>query len=752
MLSTGSVAVLRPLWFWATGVGLGIIGSWFVTSPGAPWVHTLLVFFGVAATVVAVSRRWKAIGIFLAAGLALGAGRGLTTQSRLQDLGELAAGQSSNIRIEATLRDGWSDSRWGARSEVIIRSANRREISVDLPRRCRIEVRGDPRISELPSPGTRFSSLARLRGTPDLPLLVISSSRLLHLEGSPGGLPMIRQTLVEKLFQAAGTNVSRIRSAELACALSLGRRNELPQSRVDQWRRSGLGHMLAVSGLHVGLVAGLLWLTLTALGTSPKATRLAMMVAVPAYAAVAGASPSALRAAIMIMIYLGARLLGRTLLPLAAILLAGTGMLLADPTLIANVGFQLTVLVTAAIIRWAPALANLIPGPRRLGLAITVPIVAQLAAAPMAALHFRRVIPLAAIANILGPFCLTPALLLSLAAAFVALLSPSAAAVLLDGVTVLRHLFIMLGSIGGSLESVVATPSPFVIASLVLFGWLALQSRRLGQVGGILWFATTVFITTTGYLPRPAIDQISLVPVSDGLSAYISSTETSLLFDTGSSPRQVVELLTDIGTRKIDTLVLSHLDSDHIGGAIEVISRFRPRTLIVPQWALGDSTGVPLLRVARAAGVRLVPAVSGLATSLDASGTRLEFLWPPMDSGFGSGNECSLVARVLLSGSSLVLSGDIDARIESRILTRSDVACDILVVAHHGSRNSSSPAFLTAARPQLALIPAGERNLHHHPSPVVLQRLDDLDIAYRYPARDGWCGAQRDPGGWRVFP
>ena len=76
------------------------------------------------------------------------------------------------------------------------------------------------------------------------------------------------------------------------------------------------------------------------------------------------------------VIYLGARLLGRTLIPLAAVLLAGAGMLLVSPTLIASVGFQLTVLVTAAIIRWAPTLADRIPGPRRLGLAITVPVVA----------------------------------------------------------------------------------------------------------------------------------------------------------------------------------------------------------------------------------------------------------------------------------------------------------------------------------------------------------------------------------------
>lgn len=752
MLNESHSRVLRPLWLWATGITAAILACRFVDATGPCWLHWSLVILGAAGTSAAIARRWDAPVIFLLAGLALGGGRGLEDQSRRARLTELIERPEVNLRIQATVSDGWTQSRWGARTRILCTSAAHAGRAIDIPRRLRVEVRGESKLTELPPPGTAISTLGRLRGTPESPLLVISSARIVERLGDPEALPHFRQRLVDGLFVAAGTDPERIRAAELVCALSVGRRDEMPEERVERWRRSGLGHMLAVSGLHVGLVSGFLWLILVVCGASPRLSRLVMLIAVPSYALLAGAPTSAVRAAFMVVIYLIARLLGRSVVPFGAVLLAAGIMLLTEPHLIADVGFQLTVLITAAIIRWTPAVAEFIPGPRWLGFTIAAPFVAQLAASPIAAIHFRRILPAAALANVLGPLLLTPTMALSLGAALTAWVFPRFASILLDGVAVLQDLLHRLGTFGGAFESVIAAPPAALISGLVIFGWTALHPRRWARLGAVCWLVGALLVATSGHLPRRSGTHMSLVPVSDGLAALAASTHSTLLFDTGRAPRETVELLADAGVRSVNILAVSHLDSDHSGGAQAALSHLEVAVLLVPAWVLREPAAVPMLRKARSRGVRVLPATAGLTVSLDRDGTTLDVLWPPVHSRFASGNERSLTARITLGGERVLLTADIGTPIERRLARSADLDCSVLVVAHHGSRTSTSMRFLEATTPEIALIPAGERNLHHHPSPVVLERLDALGIPYRYPARDGWCGAELTPDGWRIYP
>ena len=269
-------------------------------------------------------------------------------------------------------------------------------------------------------PGSVVEVLARIRGNHRSPLLVVASNRLVQATGDRRLLPTIRNRLVRDLLQAAGTDAKRIRAAEMAAALALGRRDLVPREGRDRWRRSGLAHLLAVSGLHVGLVGGAVWILLALTGVSPRTTRIAVLAAVPAYAVLAGAAPSAMRAALMAVIYLCARLLGRAILPMAAVLLAVTILLIAQPSLVANVGFQLTVVITAALVRWVPVLTTTLFGPRWVTGAVAVPVVAQTAAAPLVAWHFRTLIPGAIIANLLALPLLAPIILGSVAATVIA--------------------------------------------------------------------------------------------------------------------------------------------------------------------------------------------------------------------------------------------------------------------------------------------------------------------------------------------
>ena len=173
------------------------------------------------------------------------------------------------VRAELTIVEDWHPTRWGARTNARWHSATRRGLALEAPRRCRLEVRSAP-LNELPLPGTRVRTLASLR-TDDgrRALLVVAAPTLLETVSSASGIHAVRAHAANSLLDAAGVNLHRIRAAELAASLTLGRRDLLPWGRQEQWRRSGLSHVLAVSGLHIGLLAGLIWLGGVALRGHP---------------------------------------------------------------------------------------------------------------------------------------------------------------------------------------------------------------------------------------------------------------------------------------------------------------------------------------------------------------------------------------------------------------------------------------------------------------------------------------------------
>jgi len=745
---------LRPLWFLGLASAAGALAAAVAVRPGPPAVAWALLGLGLAVVARALtgSSRRSAV-LWLAAGLALGGGRGL--QERADRLAlEAAFGASEHLasRITATIREGWSPSRWGWRTTVTVHSATAGERPLPLTGRCALEVRGDRARLGLPPPGTRVAGLVTPKlGAGRRPLLVASSPRLLQVERPAGGLHAFRQRLVDRLVEAAGTNVGRIRTAELATALALGRKDLLPASRRDRWRESGLAHVLAVSGLHVGLVGGILWLAAVGVGTGPRTSRFLVLLALPAYALLAGASPSALRAALMGAAYLGARLIGRPILPMAAVLLAALALLLSAPDLVTDPGFQLTVVITMALVRWVAPLARWLRGPRWLAGSAAVPIVAQLAAAPLVALHFRSLVPGALLANLAAPPLLAPTLVLSLSATFLAPLSAGAAGLALRLLSACEDGLMLCGAPARAAAAASPVAPAAVVVALAAAGSLALWPGRRARIGAAAWGATIALLAVVQVLrPDPPVSRVTLLPVGDGLSVVTGTRAGAVLVDGGSYRHEAAELLADAGIHRLSTLIASHADSDHIGGLPDVLRRLQVETLVAPAWMVRDPTGAELLRAARLGGTRVIPVARGMA--LDLAGTRMEVLWPPARGAPREENERSLVARLIQPEGTVLLTSDIGRMTERLLEPQQGLRCQVLLVAHHGSRHSSSPAFLDAAQPEVALVPAGPRNLNHHPHPETLARLRDRGIPQRFPARDGWCGAEVHGGRWRPFP
>ncbi len=743
---------LRPLWLLTTGAALGALGSTFTAVEPPPWLPPLLLIVGFAATFVALRWRNRArYELWLLAGLTLVGGRGLGQTDEILHLQNLIANGEITVRVKLVIIEGWSEARWGYRTQAQAVAASQGDEDLWLPRRCRLEIRGLANPNSLPRPGSVVEVLARIRGNHRSPLLVVASNRLVQPSGNRRLLPTIRDRLADKLLRAAGTDVNRIRTAEMAAALALGRRDLVPRDRRDRWRRSGLAHLLAVSGLHVGLVGGAVWLLLALTGISPRTTRITVLIAVPAYAILAGAAPSAMRAALMAVIYLGARLLGRAILPMAAVLLAATMLLIAQPSLIANIGFQLTVVITAALVRWVPVLAAILFGPPWVTGAVAVPVIAQTAAAPLVAWHFRTLIPGAIIANLFALPLLAPIILGSVAATVIAPLWSAPASLGLDFVGLLLSLVRFVSAPARAAE-LVTPPLPVTAAVLIVVaGWIALQAHRWARFGVAAWVCVFAIFSFSWLLLRPsAPPTVELLPVSDGAAVLLSDGDDAILADAGRYQREASQMLAENGHRKLRAVIASHTDEDHVGGMVHILRAFKVDQLIMPVWMLTEPSVVPLLRTARRRATWVHPVASGSSTTLGS--IRLDVVWPPFENPPRQENERSLVARALFEHGSALITADIGRSTEHTLARTWPLRSTVLVVPHHGGRGSTSPALLEATTPLVALIPAAPGNTHGHPHAEVLERLTKRHIPFRYPARDGNCGAKWDGEEWVAFP
>jgi len=744
---------LKPLWGLTLGGAAGSGLALALGEYGPGWLQILMIAAGLCLFALAARRGIDApIALWLAAGFALVGGHGLHKAESRDHLAGLTDRENPVwIRARIVVIEGWTEGRWGWRARVRVLEAHHNHLAIPKLERCRLEIRGGANPGDLPRPGEIISGLVSIRGSPQSPLLVASSSRLIGATAEVRPLPALRGRLAGELLAAARTDMDRIRAAELAAALSLGRRDLLAPARRNGWRQSGLAHLLAVSGLHVGLVAGMTWFLLAFGGASPTTTRIVILAVLPTYALLAGASPSAVRAALMGVIFVGAGLLGRAIIPMAAVLLAAFLLLLVDPSLVSEVSFQLTVLLTAALVRWAPGLTAAIPLPRWLAAAIAVPIVAQLAAAPLVAHHFGSAIPGAAASNLLVPWLLAPVVLASVAAAAVAPIVAPAAGWLLELVDLGSKALWIVGAPGRSAELIPPPLPPILLACIVVFGLLSLLPGRRARIGVIAYTATiAAFALWWRVIPPPRSTTVELLPVSDGLALRVSSNGAHFVMDGGGRQREAAQLLAPTRLHHLGAVIASHGDEDHIAGLTAIVRTTTVDRLIVPVWLKSDPKAVPLIRTARRRGVSIIPVARG--SRIDLGSMALEVLWPPAVGAPSAENERSIVARVRMAEGSILLTADIGAATEQRLVASDNLECFVVIIPHHGSRHSATPGFLDAAGARLALISAGPENLHNHPHSEVIERLDHRGIEYRMPVRDGRCGARWEDGGWTLYP
>ena len=595
-------------------------------------------------------------------------------------------------------------------------------------------------------------------------------ARTVELTGEGGGwrgaVFSVRNRLSESL-----RNALPYPHSSLSQALLLGKRDGLPPELVDQFRQTGAAHLLAISGLHVGVVlVGALGASAAVLGRQRHLYLLVPLIAVWAYALVSGGSPSVMRAAAMGTVYLATLAIGRPNSVLPALALAAAVMTAASPGLLQRVSFQLSFTAVAGIALahsygsvWWPATWGLEGWRQRLvrpvlGLAL-VSVAASLASWPLVASYFDTVtlssVPVTLLAVPAMPFILAGSLLAALLDLANGALGQFAGTLVWVPLSYLIEVvsnfpawnwrvtwadsWLAAGWYGGLLLLLTAG-RPHLLREYL--DWTRAGWRRSRAVGlspsyagaglAAIALAVAASILWLQAVERPSgLLQVDIFDVGQGDSILVTTPAgRRMLVDGGPDLESATAALSEAaGGRALDLVVLTHMDADHSRGLLEILDRYDIGAVMVGKPSPGASMEPQWQGRLRQNGISPVRVSDGYQVRLDA-GVTLDVLNPVAGAATwrtAASNNDGVVLRLAYESMSFLFAADIEKETEARLARRPDrLASTVIKVAHHGSSTSSTGAFLGGVAPEVAVISAGTDNPFGHPSPEVVQRLEGL--------------------------
>ncbi len=551
------------------------------------------------------------------------------------------------------------------------------------------------------------------------------SARLLHSRVS---LDLVRQILTEKIR----TIIPQSEFGGLLIALVTGNRQFIEPYQWDVLSRTGTIHLMAISGLHVGLVYGLFfWLgrvtwqssaRLCVIRPAQDAGIILGLLAALRYAALAGLSVPTLRALIMLAVVVFAVLTRRLAAPFDVLQSALLLVLVLDPLAVLSAGFWLSFLAVGLILlTLAKDQRATVTRASRIYRLVKIQWFLMIGMMPLGSLLFNQISLLAPVMNLVAvPLVGLLVVPLSLIGAALAFLQPQVAAFFLHSANrLMEWLWWLLEMASRHEYAVMYLPHPPVwVLLLVSLGIVLLLFQRSvsHRITGILMI-TPLFAVTPVSLKAGEF-QVDFLDVGQGLSVVVRTATRTLLYDTGFSNDDsfdigqsvVIPYLRHQGVKQLDHVVLSHDDRDHVGGYQSISNDFSIERLTVMPGSryLADSGEASACR-------------SGDFWQWD--GVEFRFLHPDTP-GAMKENDRSCVLRISGPGGSVLLAGDIEETAE-RMLTsrfREGLRADILLAPHHGSATSSSVAFIDRVRPREVVYSVGYRNRFGFPRAVVAER------------------------------
>lgn len=666
-------------------------------------------------------------------GLAWGGFRG---EAQLKKRVSAAQEQQSN-RVLATVMDLPKTNAWGTRLSLLIRPINQQALTPQF--KPMLILANDYTLTNVWPVGSQWQVSLSLKaphgqkngvgfdreawlfsegysGTGN-----IQKGRIQHEDdaGLISQINRVRAALLEKIHHTLG----KTREANLLAALTIGAQNEVDAADWLTFANTGTTHLVSISGLHITLLASLLAYLFTLiyryapsshlLPIAPKRViaSIALLGAV-IYAALAGFSVPTQRALFMLIGLWAGLMWGRNTSMPFLMSLALALVLTLDPFAVLAAGFWLSFGLVAALFAFLSPQLRPSTGIRAFFQSQWIATLVSV----MPLLYFFGQLPLVSpVANAIS-IPLVSALITPVA--LLGLIDPSGYLLQLAA-WLAQFLFFILDHLAQvPVFTQVKFPIPLLL--LALLGSLLLGFPRGThlKISGLLCLLPLLLFKPAR--PEAGVAWVRVLDVGQGLAVLIETKNHTLLFDTGAQAAHQVLLpqLQALGYQNLDALVLSHHDNDHDGAAESLLAQLPVQRIYAGQPAAyqGLSATRPIQHCHQQ-----------LAWQWDSVNFR--FLTPTLDTPLKEtdDNARSCVLHIQTPSTAALLTGDLPAQEESRLLTEA-ISAEVFIVGHHGSKTSSSLDFLRAVNPKMAVVSAGYLNRYRHPHPSILQRLSQENI------------------------
>lgn len=557
-----------------------------------------------------------------------------------------------------------------------------------------------------------------------------------------GSMASTRQRLYEGIDRIPGDG------AMLLQGMLLGDQTRLRGSIAEEdFRTTGLSHLIAVSGGHLVIVAYLIGLATRALGVPRRTAALIVLLVCGAYVGLSGAQSSAVRSFVMSIISGTAPLVGRRGDSLSALSLGVIGLLLFHPAWAFSVGLILSVVAVAGLIifgtlaaEWARSAAPKSPEWITSGLASS--IVAQITTAPVIIPVFNMLSLIGPVANVLALPLVTASLALGLVGAALYFIHLPTGTLILQAATVPMSISVDMAAWLASLPyaaialhgSAVAIGSALGLISAILWCWWPKpKDGRVARLAiSLLVLAAVVWVVVPA---TPSTSRAIFLDVGQGDAILLVCGDSAVLVDAGECPKILRKAIARHGVRTLDAVIITHDHLDHHGGLEGLVGVVGIERILIPSTAdQADFDWLP------GVATRLSAQVSELSKgqTLKVGDLVGEVLWPPVAWCGEDVNDSSVIMRVQGEGRSVLLTGDAESGPHTSLLEAGALKpVSVIKVPHHGSDEALPEEVLEFLRPSLAVISVGSDNRFGHPTASTLRLLNDAGARVVRTDRDG---------------
>ncbi len=529
-------------------------------------------------------------------------------------------------------------------------------------------------------------------------------------------------------------------------AMMTGDKSHLDKEWKEAYQANGIGHLLAISGLHISFIGLGFYQGLRKIGLPYSLAGVLGAVFLILYAIMTGMSVSTARAMVMLLFRIGADLCGRVYDMMTALLIAAALILLDNPFHMRDAGFLLSFGAILGILLILPVLKALFPCHIRIAEGIYASLAIQIMLFPITLYFFFEIPPYAVVLNFFVIPLMSPVLGAGILGSLLYCLIPWV------GTWVLKSTGIVFGVYEILCKWCMRLPySRIVIGQpdwkqvILCYGMLFLfliwarrivsegewnRRRRIGTCVCLMLFLGI----SLPWRWKVGNVQVTMLDVGQGDGIYMRGPSgVQYLMDGGSSDVKEVgkyriePFLKSQGVGRLDYVFLSHGDEDHISGVREMLVRqetgIRIRTLVLPVEEVWEEALREMAQIARKNGTKVMTIREG--EGIEEEGFRVQCLQPGENDGLELGNEASMVLRVEYRDFDFLLTGDVEGKGEELLMEKEGIKeVDVLKAAHHGSKNSTKENFLERVRPKIAWISAGRENSYGHPHPETVRRLE----------------------------